>query len=357
MAVLDNLDQITKLDKSNLLGSVQQLGLQLKQTREELADLKVPNSYKNVQNIVVNGMGGSRLGARVAQRLFEDTLAIPIYPIGYYDLPEFVNEKTLLVLSSYSGNTEEIINTINQAFARKVKILIYSQNGKLTKVAKEKNLPGYYGFTPQYNPSNQPRMSIGYQILATSLLLAKCGLLKITNQEIDKLIGFIAQVKEKYDVNVLMSENVAKKTANLFQEKIPIFVAAEHIMGALHVVRNQINENSKQLNVYFEIPELNHHLLEGMKFPKQNPQNLVFFFVKSKLYHPRNQKRIEITKKVLDGYKIKHQEIKLTGKTKMEQVFEWIQFGSFVSFYLSMVNNLNPTPIPWVDFFKAELKK
>lgn len=356
MLVLDELKQIQKLDKSNLLGSVQQLGLQLKQTKEELADLKIPSSYKNVNNIVVNGMGGSRLGARVAQRLFEDSLDIPIYPIGYYDLPKFVNEKTLLIISSYSGNTEEPLNTVQQAFSKKAKILIYSQNGKLTKIAKEKNLPGYYDFTPKYNPSNQPRMSIGYQVLATSLLLAKCGLLKMSGEKIDQLIDFITQVKEKYDVNVSSSKNPAKKTAVKFKARVPVFVAAEHLMGALHVVKNQVNENSKQFNVYFEIPELNHHLLEGMKFPGANPDNLVFFFVKSQLYHPRNQKRIEITKKVLDGYKIKHQEIKLTGKTKIEQVFELIQFGSFVSFYLSMINNIDPTPIPWVDFFKAELK-
>ncbi len=357
MSILDNLQEIKKLDKSNLLGSVQQLGLQLKQTKEELADLKIPESYREVENIVVNGMGGSRLGARVAQRLFEDTLKVPIYPIGYYDLPTFVNEKTLLILSSYSGNTEEIINTVNEAFKRRAKILVYAQGGKLTEIAKEKKLLGYYGFIPKYNPSNQPRMSIGYQILGISLLLAKCGLLKIESKEIDKLIDFIIEVKKRHDVNVLAKENLAKKTAARFREKIPVFVGAEHLMGALHVVRNQFNENSKQFNVYFEIPELNHHLLEGMQFPQDNPQNMVFFFVKSNLYHPRNQKRIEITKKVLDGYKIKHQEISLIGKTKMAQVFELIQFGSFITFYLSILSHIDPTPIPWVDFFKKELKK
>ena len=99
MNTLDDLKKIKKLDKSNLLGSVQQLRWQFKQTRQELVGLQIPKSYSKVENIVVNGMGGSRLGSRVAQRLFEDTLKIPTYLVGSYDLPEFVNEKTLLIIS------------------------------------------------------------------------------------------------------------------------------------------------------------------------------------------------------------------------------------------------------------------
>ena len=355
MDILDDLEKIKKLDNSNLLGSIQQLRLQLKQTKEELSDLKIPKSYSEVENIVVNGMGGSCLGARVVQRLFEDKLKIPIYPIGNYDLPKFVNDKTLLILSSYSGNTEEPLNTIKDAFKRKAKILVFAQNGRLAKIAKEKNLPGYYGFIPKYNPCNQPRMSLGYQLLGTILMLSKCGLIKISPHEIDELVTFIGNIKSKYDVNVLTNKNLAKKIAQKLHEKIPVLVAAEFLTGAVHVWRNQTNENSKQIAVYYEIPELNHYLLEAMGFPKTNLQNLFFIFIKSSLYHYKNQKRIEITKKVLDGYKIKHLDVKLTGKTKLMQVLELIQFGSFVGFYLSMLNNLDPSPIPWVNYFKKKL--
>lgn len=355
MNILDDLKKIKKLDKSNLLGSVQELSLQLEQTREELADLQIPKSYSKVKNIVVNGMGGSRLGARVAQRLFENEIKIPIYPVGNYKLPKFVNRKTLLILSSYSGNTEEVLSTLEEALKRKAKILVFAQNGRLAKIAKEKNLPGYYGFVPKYNPCDQPRMSLGYQLLGTILMLSKCGLIKISSGEIDKLLTFIERVKSKYDINLPTSKNLAKKTAIKFHQKIPVLVAAQFLMGALHVWRNQTNENAKQIAIYYEIPELNHHLLEAMGFPKANPHNLLFFFVKSNLYHPRNQKRIEVTKKVLDGYQVKHDEGLLTGKTKLMQIFELIQFGSFVGFYLSMLNNLDPSPIPWVDYFKKKL--
>ena len=93
---------------------------------------------------------------------------------------------------------------------------------------------------------------------------------------LDELVKFIGKVKSKYDINVLTNKNLAKKIAKKVHKKIPVLVAAEFLMGALHVWRNQTSENSKQISVYYEIPELNHYLLEGMSFPKTNPKSLFF---------------------------------------------------------------------------------
>ncbi len=356
MSKLDNLEQIKALDRSNLLGSVQELYLQLQQTLDDLKNVNVPADYQNINKVVVNGMGGSRLGARVAQSLFSDQLKVPIIPLGSYDLPAYIDEKTLLIFSSYSGGTEEIVNSTKQEGAKLAKKMVFSQGGQLSSFAKENNLPGYFDFQPKYNPSNQPRMSIGYQILGMIILLSKAGLLSLEDEQVQKLSSFVKTVKEKHDYNVNQESNQAKRLALKLESRIPILIGAEFLMGALHVWRNQINENAKHLSFYFEIPELNHHLLEGMKFPAANIQNFHFIFAKSSLYHPQNQKRIEITKKVLDKYGFEHSEIMLTGENKLSQVFEIIQIGSFISFYLSMLNNLDPTPIPWVDYFKQELK-
>ncbi len=357
MHILDNAAAIKKIDKENLLGSVQQLTLQLKQTRRDLKMIKIPPNYKNFNKIVINGMGGSRLGGRVAERLFSDDLKIPLIPIGSYDLPAFIDKHTLLILSSYSGNTEEILNSYKQAVLKKAKIMVIAQAGKLAEIAQKNHYPGYYNFIPRHNPCNQPRMSIGYQILATLMLLSKVGLLNIKDQEIDDLINWLPSVSGKYDQKIPLKENLAKQLAVKIHNRIAIFSAAEFLMGALHVVRNQINENAKQLALYFETPELNHHLLEGLAYPKNNVKNLYFVYLESNLYHPRNKKRIDITKKVFKMNKIPVFSFKMTGKSQLQQVFEFIQLGGFIGFYMAILNNLNPTPIPWVDYFKKEMGK
>lgn len=357
MINLNDIKKIRRLDKSNILASIEKLEEQIEETYFALKNLKLPSSYSKINKIVVNGMGGSRLGARVAQRLLETELKVPIIPIGSYHLPNFVDKNTLLILSSYSGTTEEILYTTNDALKRKSKLLILSQGGPLALFAKKHNLPGYYNFSDNANPSKQPRMSIGTQIFAILMFLAKCGLYNIPFNQIKELKNFLKKERIKYSLNISEKKNIAKKLAYLLKNKIAVFVAAEFLTGALHVLQNQTHENSKQFVLYHEIPELNHHLLEGLKYPSSNKKNLYFIFFFSNFYFSRNQKRLKITEKVLDGYKIKYKQIKLKGKNKLIQVFEVIQLGAYIAFYLSMLNNLDPSLIPWVDFFKKEMKK
>lgn len=355
--LLDDFSKIKELDKSNLLGSVQEFPLQLAQTNRDLSLLKLPADFSLVEKIVVNGMGGSRLGARVIESLFSDLLKVPLIPIGSYDLPSYVDEKTLLILSSYSGDTEEILSTVESAVARKAKILVLSQDGKLGKIAKERKFLGYFNFPATHNPCSQPRMGLGYQISGLMILLSKAGLINLPAKSINDLQVFIEKVKDEYDVDNMLAKNPAKILAKQLNDKIVILIGSEFLVGSLHVFRNQINENSKQLAFYYEIPELNHHLIEGLSFPNSNQSNLVFLFIKSRLLRKENQNRYLITEKLIKKYKFPILDFQLTGRNKIEQAFELVQFGSFVSFYLAILNNLDPTPIPWVDLFKLELEK
>lgn len=356
MDLLDNLDKIKKQDKSNLLSSIDSFSLQLSQTIEELKSLSLPADYARVNKVILNGMGGSRLGGRVIERLFFEDLKVPIIPIGSYTLPGSVDENTLVILSSYSGDTEEVLSSLEQAEKKKAKIIVFSQNGELSRIAKQKGLSGFFNFSQAYNPCGMPRMGIGYQIMGIVLLLIKSRVLKVKESDLSSLIKFLDKSKKSYQVDTLCQSNPAKLIAKKFQGRIPILVAAEFLVGCLHVFRNQVHENSKQLCQYFEIPELNHHLLESLSFPRNNPFNLIFLFVESNLYYSKNRARIEVTKKILDKYKIDYVNLKLTGRVKLEQCFELIQFSEYVSYYLAILNRVDPSPISFVDFFKKELE-
>jgi glucose/mannose-6-phosphate isomerase len=339
-----NLTQkIKKLDKSNLLGSIELLDKQCGEAWRDVKKIKIPKNYRQVENIVVSGMGGSALGARLIGSLFAAELRRPLEIVRGYNLPAYVGPKTLLILSSYSGNTEETLAAARVGQKRKAKIVGLATGGALANFLRRNNYPSYI-FKPTYNPSNQPRMGLGYSIFGQLGLLAKCGALKINEQEIKNVIATLSSRPRS-----------AEKISNTLKNKIPIIVASEFLLGNGHIMANQINENAKSFAAYFELPELNHHLMEGLKNPAANKKNLIFFLLNSDLYLPRNQKRYKILKTVLAKNKIDFIEYRPKAKTKLQQSVETLLFGSYVSFYLAMIYNLDPSPIPWVDFFKKQL--
>lgn len=339
-----NLTQkIKKLDKSNLLSSIELLDKQCAAAWRDVKKIKIPKNYRRVENIIVSGMGGSALGAHLIGALFADQLRRPLEIVRGYTLPTYVGPKTLLILSSYSGNTEETLAAAHEGQKRKAKILGLSTGGALAIFLRRNNYPAYI-FKPTYNPSNQPRMGLGYSIFGQLGFLAKCGAIKINEQEIKKIIATLASKPRS-----------AEKISDALKNKIPIIVASEFLLGNGHIMANQINENAKCFAMYFELPELNHHLMEGLKNPVANKKNLIFFLLNSDLYLPRNQKRYKILKIVLAKNKINFVEYRPAAKTKLLQVFEMLSLGSYLSFYLAMSYNLDPAPVPWVNFFKKEL--
>jgi len=356
MKTLDNMNKINKLDAQGMRGSIESLGLQCQQAWDEVKKIKIPKGYRNVDNILINGMGGSALGGHIINSLFKHELKVPLKVINSYTLPGFVNQQTLYIISSYSGTTEEPVGTFLAARKRKAKILVICTGATLAKLARRYRVPAYV-FNPRFNPCNQPRMGLGYSVVSQIALLKKCGLLKIKDTELNRAIKWIVSLHREFGPKVAISKNGAKKIARRLHGRVPVVISAEHLAGNAHVMANQINENSKIFSAYFLISELNHHLMEGMMFPKSNVNNLHFLFIESSKYLSRIQSRFRITKKVLAKYKIPYTAYSAKGKEKISQVFEVLLFGSYVNFYLAMLNNIDPSPIPWVDYFKKELAK
>ena len=301
-------------------------------------------------------MGGSSLGADVIKNLYKTELKVPFVLNRTYSLPAFVNEKTLVVLSSYSGGTEEVLACAKEAETKKAQIVVLAAGGELEKLAKEKNYPAFI-INPKYNPSGQPRMAVGYSIMAQIILLKKLGLIKFEEAELNQIIDAINLTTEKCLVEVKQDDNHAKVLAFMSLERRPILTGADFLEGALHTATNQFNENAKIFADYKVVPELNHHLLEGLSFPKSNPLNHIFLFFQSALYHPRVQKRMKLTAEAVEKTGIDTLTIDLVTENQLMQVFELITLSTFANLYLSYLENNNPCPIPTVDWFKDEMKK
>ncbi len=354
--ILDRREDIQALDKQNVYGSVLALADQIADAWDQVQQLDVKVDASKVRNIVVAAMGGSALGPDVIKRAFKDSLHVPLEVVNDYSLPGYVDEHSLVILSSYSGTTEETLAAAEEAQQKGAQIMIITTGGGLAKLMDEKGYSGYK-IVATHNPSNQPRMAIGYSVFGIVALLTKAGLLKLEESEVNAVIAAVRRLTEELKIEASQENNAAKQMAFHMLQRVPVLVAAEHLEGAVHVFQNQLNENAKTYAEYRVVPELNHHLMEGLRFPEDLDTNLFFVLFNSNLYHHRTKKRITITQTVIENAGIDTIDMELENSSRLEQVFEVITFGAFTNFYLAMLEGIDPAPIETVDFFKAEMAK
>lgn len=354
--MLDNIARIKKFDAGHVAETIEALPLQMKQVLEEARLIKVPTSYKKITHVVVQGMGGSNLAVHIIKSVFADQLKVPITITSDYEVPACVDKNTLYVLSSYSGTTEEVLSVYPEVKKRGAKLMgiVSKGKGKLEKILIKDKIPCYI-FNPMFNPANSPRLGLGYSIFGMLVLLAKAGLFKIEESEFENIIKNLELFGNELKAIEKISNNTAKKFALKLQHKIPVLVSSQFLSGNLFTLRNQICENSKNFATYLILPDLNHFAMEGLANPTDNKNNLIFLFFESDFYHPRIQKRFSLTKEVVKKNKIEVLDYKLRGETKLEQAFELLQLGSWISFYLGILNQVNPVENKWVDWFKKKL--
>lgn len=353
--MLDNKEKIAQLDSKNMLGSLELLQKQVESVWKEAANVKLPTSYKKVKNIVVLGMGGSALGSHVIQTLFRNALTIPLEISGHYHVPATVNKNSLVIVSSYSGTTEEVLQAGKEALKKKAKIIVLTAGGELAAWAAKNKLPALV-FSTSHNPCGSPRMGQGYMIFGQVALLSHLGLVPKLN--LKKVVETIARYQSIYGVqNQTSNKNVAKQFAQNLLGKSVWYAGSEHLIGNAHVAANQLNENAKRFGGYFVVPEMNHHLMEGMLFPASNKEIIAFVLLESGLYDKRIQKRYEITKAILSKNNIQNFSYVCLEKEPLLQVCEVLVLTAYISFYSAMLQGIDPTAIPFVDFFKAALKK
>ncbi len=353
---LDDTEAMKVIDRVNVRGSIEQLGEQSRQAWDEVHAMTFPDAYKAAKSIVFSGMGGSALGAYVNKALFWDTLAIPFEIVNDYHLPAYTKGETLVILSTYSGTTEETLACGVEAVAKKSMVTGVTTGAKLGEFMKANALPAYI-FVPKFNPSNQPRLGSGYSVVGLSAMLDVLGYVHVDAKDIEEIVAVLAKGNSVYGVDIPEKSNKAKLLARAWVQKIPVIVAARHLMQVGRVLRNQIHESAKSFAAYHDVPELNHHLLEGLTNPATNKEMLRFLFLDSVLYEDKIKKRMDITKVVIEKQGIAVERFAATAQSRIAQAMECIQFGAYVNYYMAMLSDLDPSKIPWVDYFKAELAK
>lgn len=355
MNTLDQLDSLRALDTLHMESSIGLLGQQLRHAWNDASSVQIPDTYKDVDHLVVFGMGGSALGTDVIQSLWSSSLRLPVTIVNDYNVPACVSERSLVLLSSYSGSTEEVLEAAQEVMQRTSRILVVTAGKDLEALARTHGFP-LYKIDPVHNPCNQPRIAVGYSIIGQVALLASLGFITMNADHIETLASHVDALATQWNAERTSEQNLAKQLATFVADGIPILVSSEHLTGVAHVMRNQVNENGKHLCLMRPIPEMNHHALEGMGFPVAAKDLLRVVLFESPLYHKQNQTRYDVLEQLLQEQSIPSMRVSAPGTTKEEQAFGSILLGGYTAFYTGIIHAVDPSPIPWVDLFKEKLK-
>jgi len=310
----------------------------------EIANNTTLSPYtKEIRNILICGLGGSGIGGTIVSDIISSKVNIPIAATKDYSIPNFVNEHTLVIANSYSGNTEETLYALEKCQGRGAEIAVITSGGKLKTIAEEN----------KYNniiiPGNQPpRAMFGYAFTELFFMLNHYGIIDDSfKSDFDKAVNLIDT--EKADIQK-QAMNLAKK----MYKQTPVIYVAKGFEGVAVRFRQQLNENSKMLGWHNVVPEMNHNELLGWR---TNVNDLAVVYFRNKCDYDRNQIRMDINKKVISNFTSNITEIWSKGDSLIENSLYHISLGDWVSWYLSEMNNVDAIEIDVIDFLKGELAK
>ncbi|MBI2484640.1 hypothetical protein HYW18_00575 [Candidatus Uhrbacteria bacterium] len=340
---------MTDLERSR--ASILALPTQCLQGWQESRRVVFPASYRTCTNVALVGTGGSAFGAEIVLAWGADRLRTPVVIASAGNLPAWANAKTLVVAVSYSGSTEEVVRMAKEAHKRGCKLVIVAKGAELAAFARQKNIPAYIFDDRQTNVSLQPRMGVGITFFAGLGILSRLGYVKVSTREVMEAVRELQRQMAKGNF-----EKGATALAKKLHGRIPLLIGAEHLRGVLRATRNQIHENAKQFAVEDTIPELNHHLMEGLTHPRA-VRDLVAVFFASTFYQGSIARRMSVTQEVMRRQHIPCVTVPISAKTPLAEALVLLQFGSLCSFALVKLNGVNPNAIPWVDYFKKKLAR
>jgi glucose/mannose-6-phosphate isomerase len=345
--VLDNANTLKQRDPEGALGVSM---LQYEQARFEPVVLDKENDGRPITGVIVTGMGGSPLAALLGKAWLKDVLQVPFEIVRNYDLPAYVNPNTLVIASSYSGNTEETLSALNQAEKIGAQLGVIAAGGKLIDIATDKTITHV-----QLPTGVQPRMTVIYNLKALLAVLENFDVIQPGKQvEIAELSGWLESEIARWAPEVPSDQNYAKQLAEEAVGKTPIFYGGALTSPLAYKWKISWNENAKNVAFWNEYPEYDHNEFIGWtSHPIEKP--FAIFDLISSLEHPQILKRFELSDRLLSGKRPKATVINLAGETLIAQLLWGTILADFVSIYVAILNGVDPTPVELVEKLKKEL--
>lgn len=319
---------------------IQRFPAQLKEAVEIAAKATLSPLKMPVNKVIICGLGGSGIGGTIAKEILFDETMLPIEVLKSYSLPSYVDEHTLVICSSYSGNTEETLECYSLAQKQKAKIVCITSGGKILELAKKDG--NDFIVVPGGMP---PRSCLGYSL---TQLFHIFSYYKLSSQKTASITKVAESLEKNQEAIIKEAHDIAKKIHN----KLPVIYSTALQEGIAIRFRQQLNENAKILCWHHVVPEMNHNELVGWSHAYTDVAVILFT---DKDENPRNKLRMDFCKKVFDKYAAEIIEIPSKGDTTVEKALYWIHLGDWVSMFLSEIRNVDAMDIKVIDNLKQEL--
>ncbi|MFM7823022.1 MAG: bifunctional phosphoglucose/phosphomannose isomerase [Bacteroidota bacterium] len=301
------------------------------------------NSGKSFSNVLITGLGGSGIGGSIIAQIVEKEITIPVVVNKDYFIPAFVGPETLVIASSYSGNTEETVAALELALQRGATAVCVTSAGKILEIAQSSGLD--HIVIPGGMP---PRACLAYSLTQLFYVLNGLGLIGDGfKKDLEATIHLLDHEEEH-----ICSE--AYYLAEKLHRKIPVIYSQADYEGVCVRFRQQINENSKMLCWHHALPEMNHNELVGWTTPNDK---LAVVFFRNETDYERTVARMDLTKAIVSKYTPYVFEVFSKGQTHLQRSLYLVHFGDWVSWYLSEIKNIDATEVKVIDFLKGELGK
>jgi len=345
---LDEIEKYKEIDKKNLLKIAEEFPEQM----EEALNICKTISLKPFlpSNILIFGMGGSGIGGELLQVLMNEKLNIPINCFHHYDIPEYGGKKTLAIMVSYSGNTEETLKACEKIKEKDARIVAITSGGKLLEKIKEDRgeyikIPGGY----------QPRAALGFLFLPLIYTLYKTGLIENPEEEIKNTIEVLKKERDNLNRNIPIFQNKGKELAEKILGTTPLIYASRYYLEPVAKRwKTQLNENAKILAYSDIFPELCHNTICGWDRSSEKGKETVIM-LRAKDEDRSIKTRVEYLKEIINEKENHVEEVTVTGRSRLEEIFTALYLADFVSIYLGLLRGVDPSAIERINTLKDKL--
>lgn len=350
--ILDEPERFSELDPLNMLGHIDVLPEQLQSAWDLGQSYPLPHA-DGLRQVVIAGMGGSAIGGDLVAAYTTSAARVPLVVWRNYDLPGYVvDDGTLLIASSHSGNTEETLSAFRQGVEVGARTLALTTGGTLASEAESAGSPVW-----RFEHDGQPRSAVGFSFGLLLAALARLKLVEFSPGELSTAVSAMKEQMGSIGADVPVAQNIAKRMAGQFMDRWPTIIAADLVAPVARRWRTQIAEIAKAVAQFEELPEADHNMVAGVEHPEPLFGPTMVVFLRSEHNHPRNLKRLEATRHILMVEGFNTDILDAQGGSRLAHQWTTLHLGDYVAYYLAMAYGVDPTPVPAIEDLKEQLKQ